>query len=125
MQFVDPLRGFAATAVEQRELPADEEPAQLSFELNGITLAAGANFVLHGDSPSWTSLVRSCGVGWATAIAGTSARAKERRGRFPEQRATVVQLRRPGPQFGGLPSRHGSFSQKAQAKARQGGGRAP
>ena len=47
--FVDLLRGFAATAVEQHELPASEDPARLCFELNGILLAADTNFVLHGD----------------------------------------------------------------------------
>jgi AcrR family transcriptional regulator len=47
--FVDLLRGFAATAVEQQELPASEDPARLCFELNGILLAADTNFVLHGD----------------------------------------------------------------------------
>ena len=48
--FVDLLRGFAATAIEQNELPAGEVPGQLAFELNGIILATDANFVLHGDS---------------------------------------------------------------------------
>jgi AcrR family transcriptional regulator len=48
--FVDLLRGFAATAIEQHELPADENPDQLAFELNGIILAADANFVLHDDA---------------------------------------------------------------------------
>jgi Tetracyclin repressor-like, C-terminal domain len=47
--FVDLLRGFAATAVEQNELPPGEDPAMLAFELNGIILAADASFVLHDD----------------------------------------------------------------------------
>ena len=42
-------RGFAATAIEQHELPPGEDPDRLAFELNGIILAADANFVLHGD----------------------------------------------------------------------------
>jgi hypothetical protein len=48
--FVDLLRGFAATAIEQHELPPDEDPDGLAFELNGIILAADANFVLRGDT---------------------------------------------------------------------------
>jgi AcrR family transcriptional regulator len=48
--FVDLLRGFAATAIEQHELPPDEDPDGLSFELNGIILAADANFVLRGNT---------------------------------------------------------------------------
>ena len=55
--FVDLLRGFAATAIEQHELPSDEDPGLLAFELNGIILAADANFVLH-DNPAVLSLAR-------------------------------------------------------------------
>src|SRR5580704_9058020 len=40
--FVDLLRGFAATAIEQNQLPPGEDPDQLAFELNGICLAADA-----------------------------------------------------------------------------------
>jgi AcrR family transcriptional regulator len=55
--FVDLLRGFAATAIEQNELPPGEDPGQLAFELNGICLAADANFVLH-DNPAVLDLAR-------------------------------------------------------------------
>jgi hypothetical protein len=55
--FVDLLRGFAATAIEQQELPAGEDPGQLAFELNGIILATDANFVLH-DDPAVLDLAR-------------------------------------------------------------------
>jgi AcrR family transcriptional regulator len=48
-RFVDLLRGFAATAIKQNELAADEDPSLLAFELNGIILAADTNFVLHDD----------------------------------------------------------------------------
>jgi AcrR family transcriptional regulator len=47
--FVELIRGFAATAIEQQELPAREDPARLAFELNGIILATNASFVLHDD----------------------------------------------------------------------------
>ena len=47
---MDLLRGFAATAIEQHELSPGEDPDGLSFELNGIILAADANFVLHGNT---------------------------------------------------------------------------
>jgi AcrR family transcriptional regulator len=55
--FVDLLKGFAATAIEQNELPADEDPTRLAFELNGIILATDANFVLH-DDPAVLDLAR-------------------------------------------------------------------
>jgi AcrR family transcriptional regulator len=55
--FVGLLRGFAATAIEQGELPADDDPARLAFELNGIILAADASFVLH-DDPAVLDLAR-------------------------------------------------------------------
>ena len=43
------LRTFAATAVEQDELPAREDPDRLAFELHAILLAADAKFVLYDD----------------------------------------------------------------------------
>jgi AcrR family transcriptional regulator len=55
--FVDLLRGFAVTAIEQNQLPPGEDPDQLAFELNGICLAADANFVLH-DNPAVLDLAR-------------------------------------------------------------------
>jgi AcrR family transcriptional regulator len=55
--FVGLLRGFAATAIEQNELPAGEDPDRLAFELNGIILAADANFVLH-DNPAVLDMAR-------------------------------------------------------------------
>src|SRR4051794_23033915 len=52
------IRGFVVTAIEQHELPADEDPAALSFELNGIILAANSTFVLR-DDPSVLALPRN------------------------------------------------------------------
>ena len=43
------LRTFAATALEQHELPAREDPDRLAFELHAILLAADAKFVLYDD----------------------------------------------------------------------------
>jgi AcrR family transcriptional regulator len=43
------IKGFAVTAMDKGELAATESPDQLAFELNGIILAADANFVLHDD----------------------------------------------------------------------------
>jgi AcrR family transcriptional regulator len=56
-QFARLIRDFAATAIEQSELPAREDPDQLAFELNGIILAADTNFVLH-DDPEVLGLAR-------------------------------------------------------------------
>jgi AcrR family transcriptional regulator len=47
--FTGLIRGFVVTALEQHELSADEDPDELTFELNGIILAANSNFVLHQD----------------------------------------------------------------------------
>ncbi len=43
------IRQFVVTAIEQGELDADEDADALTFELNGIILAANVNFVLQGD----------------------------------------------------------------------------
>ena len=55
--FVDLIKGFAATAIQQDELPADEDPDRLAFELNGVILATDTNFVLRGD-PAVLDLAR-------------------------------------------------------------------
>ena len=46
-----------ATALEQQELPAWEDPHRLAFELHGIMLAADTSFVLH-DDPTVLNLAR-------------------------------------------------------------------
>jgi AcrR family transcriptional regulator len=51
------LRSFAATALEQHELPAREDPDRLAFELHAILLGADAKFVLH-DDPAALDLAR-------------------------------------------------------------------
>jgi len=51
------IRGSAAAAVEKNELPAEEDPDRLAFELNGIMLATHTNFVLH-DDPAVLDLAR-------------------------------------------------------------------
>jgi AcrR family transcriptional regulator len=43
------IRQFIVMALERNELPADEDPDALTFELNGVILAANASFVLHED----------------------------------------------------------------------------
>ena len=51
------LGSCAATAIEQHELPAPEDPARLAFELHAILLGADANFVLT-DDPAVLNLAR-------------------------------------------------------------------
>jgi AcrR family transcriptional regulator len=53
-RFAALIRQFIVTALEHRELPADEDPDALTFELNGIILAANANFVLRDDPAALT-----------------------------------------------------------------------
>jgi AcrR family transcriptional regulator len=56
--FTNLIRQFVVTALEQHELPADEDPDALTFELNGIILAANANYVLRQD-PAALDLART------------------------------------------------------------------
>ena len=51
------LRDFAATALEQHELPAREDPDRLAFELHAILLGTDTKFVLH-DDPAVLDLAR-------------------------------------------------------------------
>jgi AcrR family transcriptional regulator len=51
------LASFAATAIEQHELPAREVPDRLAFELHAILLAADTKFVLN-DDPAMLDLGR-------------------------------------------------------------------
>ena len=51
------LRACAATALEQHELPAREDPDRLAFELHAILLGADTKFVLH-DDPAILDLAR-------------------------------------------------------------------
>ena len=55
--FTAQLRAFAATALEQQELPVREDPDRLAFELHAILLAADARFVLQ-DDPAVLDLAR-------------------------------------------------------------------
>jgi AcrR family transcriptional regulator len=55
--FTELLQTFATTALEQRELPAEEDPAWLAFELHAILLGADTKFVLH-DDPAVLDLAR-------------------------------------------------------------------
>ena len=51
------IRSFAATAREQHELPAQEDPDRLAFELHAILLGADTKFVLN-DDPAALDLAR-------------------------------------------------------------------
>jgi AcrR family transcriptional regulator len=55
--FAATLRSFAATALDQHELPAREDPDRLAFELHAILLAADTKFVLY-DDPAVLDLAR-------------------------------------------------------------------
>ena len=51
------IRQFVVIAIERHELDSDEDPDALTFELNGIILAANAKFVLRAD-PAALELAR-------------------------------------------------------------------
>jgi AcrR family transcriptional regulator len=44
------IHQFIVTALDQHELPGDEDANALTFEINGIILAANSNYVLRQDS---------------------------------------------------------------------------
>jgi AcrR family transcriptional regulator len=43
------IRALVVTALTQHDLPSDEDPDALTFELIGLILAANSNFVLRND----------------------------------------------------------------------------
>jgi len=47
--FTAMIRQFVVAAVERQQLPEDEQPDALTFEIGGIILAANTSFVLHED----------------------------------------------------------------------------
>jgi AcrR family transcriptional regulator len=57
-RFTALIRQFVVTALEQHELLADEDPDALTFELNGVILAANASFVLH-EEPAALDMARN------------------------------------------------------------------
>jgi hypothetical protein len=72
-------------ACEQHELSADEDPTELTFELNGIILAANANFVLR-DNPTVLDMAskivrRRLGVAPPTAADSSARRRSDQRKR--------------------------------------------
>ena len=55
--FTELLRSLAATALEQDELPAGEDPDLLAFELHAVLLGADTKFVLN-DDPEFLDIAR-------------------------------------------------------------------
>jgi AcrR family transcriptional regulator len=51
------LASFAATAIQQNQLPAREDPGRLAFELHAILLGADTRFILT-DDPAALDLAR-------------------------------------------------------------------
>ena len=47
--FTGLIRGLVLTAIAHHELPGDEDPDALTFELSGLILAANSHFVLRND----------------------------------------------------------------------------
>ena len=78
-RFTALIRQFIVTAVEQRQLPADEDADALTFELNGIILAANTNFVLRQDTAALdmarTIVGRRLGIA-TTTVAGAKSSKK-------------------------------------------------
>jgi AcrR family transcriptional regulator len=65
------IRRFVVTAIERHQLPADEDADALTFELNGVILAANTGFVLRQD-PDVLTMARQVvrrRLGAATSVA--------------------------------------------------------
>ena len=95
------IRQFVVTALEQHELPADEDPDALTFELNGIILAANTNFVLRQD-PAALDMARNIvrrrlGITTTTTspppTTGIKSALKKRRGKDPTRPPSTPTLR--------------------------------
>ena len=75
------IRHFVVAALERRELSTDEDPDALTFELNGIILAANTNFVLRQD-PATLEMARDVvrrRLGRARGTTASASRAAPRR----------------------------------------------
>ena len=48
-RFAALIRQFIETALDKHELPSDEDPDALTFELNGMILAANSSYILRQD----------------------------------------------------------------------------
>jgi AcrR family transcriptional regulator len=92
------IRQFIVTALEQHQLAADEDPDALTFELNGIILAANTSFVLRED-PATLDMARNVvrrrlGVATTTTAPtptnGTKSRPPKRLGKRPEPTAASM-----------------------------------
>ena len=75
--FAELLRQLITTAIEQGELPDDEDPEALAFEINGLMFAANASFVLRED-PATLDLARRI-VRRRLGINGKAAKAAKSR----------------------------------------------
>ena len=73
------IHGFVVTAIDQHELPAEEDAEALTFELNGIILAANSSFVLR-DDPAVLELPRSF-LRRRLGIPGATTRQRPKRSR--------------------------------------------
>jgi AcrR family transcriptional regulator len=56
-RFTSMLSGFAVVAIKNKELPKDEDPDRLAFELHAVLLGADCKFVIQ-DDPKVLKLAR-------------------------------------------------------------------
>ena len=66
------VRQLVVAAIERGELPSDEDPEALTFELNGLILAANTSFVLRQDEAALTWPATSSAAGSACAAPAPS-----------------------------------------------------
>jgi len=85
-EFAALIRTFIVTALERQELPADEDPDALTFELNGIILAANTSFVLR-EEPAALDMARTIVRRRLGMTTGTSPPRRRRATSRPEDDA--------------------------------------
>ena len=54
IRFTGLVRQLVVAAIERGEVPSDEEPDALTFELHGLILVANTSFVLRQDEAALT-----------------------------------------------------------------------
>src|SRR3954451_4621551 len=79
--FTSLIRRFIVTAIDQGELPRDEDPDGLTSEISGMILAANSNFVLRQD-PAALKMAKTIvrrRLGFITKAAASTQRKGSRR----------------------------------------------
>jgi AcrR family transcriptional regulator len=91
--FAELIRVCVHTAIAQRELPATEDPDEVTLEIHGILLAANTSFVVHHDQHVFDlarrTVHRRLGAEPAAEVASAAVVAAARRSLSPQRRTNT------------------------------------